>query len=149
MYKRLRAAAVATGVLLALATGTAAAAQAASPAPTAASASASAAGARNVAISTNYAWLRGTITWDSRRAVFDGTIHDTPQLASHSWFRIAFKEYVSGTWRQRYFDDPSMAVSNGGSRTDSWGVVTHQGVKDFWLDLCSKRNGETYCTGWK
>lgn len=104
---------------------------------------------RDLNISTNYAWARGYVNWSGISwAETQVTIHDTPQLPSNSWLRIAYKTYSGGAWHQHYLQpDPILKVGNGGS--DTYYKYFNGPVKDVWWDLCSKRNGTTYCTGWK
>ncbi|MFC7819865.1 MULTISPECIES: hypothetical protein [unclassified Streptomyces] len=142
MTERVRATVVTIAALLGLTAGITVTAEAAADAPAAADST------RPIGISTNYAWLRGEIFWDgTAQAAVYLKIHDTPQLTSNSWARVAYKSYYNGAWHQKYADDPFLSVGNGG--TDDRAYQIPGPVKDVWVDLCSKRNGTTYCTGWK
>ncbi|MFB6893221.1 hypothetical protein ACFCX4_28350 [Kitasatospora sp. NPDC056327] len=130
--KRLRTATVLAGLMLSLA-GTAAA-------------HADADGVRStrpIDISTNYAWARGEVFWNSSTSTVYLQVHDTPQYTSNSWARIAYKTADGG---QHYLND-FITVGNGGTSDRSYDFGFP--AKDVWVDLCSKRNGATTCTGWK
>jgi hypothetical protein len=103
---------------------------------------------RQLDISNNYAWARGSVSWTGTSATTSGKIHDTPQLDSRSWLRIAYKTNVDGSWKQAYVQpDPFVKAANGEERSFQYSFPGP--VKDVWWDLCSDRNGKTYCTGWK
>ncbi|WP_433442638.1 serine/threonine protein kinase [Nonomuraea sp. CA-141351] len=105
------------------------------------------AGGRPMNISTNYAWARGSVSWNGTVATANGQLQDTMQYESHSWVRIAYKAYVSGAWKVRYAQpDPYVNVSNGQSANISFSM--NGPVKDVQWDLCSRRLEKTFCTGW-
>jgi serine/threonine protein kinase len=106
------------------------------------------AGASTLDINTNYAWARGSVSWNGTTATANGQVQDTEQYDSRSWLRIAYKLDVNGTWKVQYGQpDPFTSVANGQSKTFSFSIGGP--VKDVQWDLCSNRLGKTYCTGWK
>jgi serine/threonine protein kinase len=99
-------------------------------------------------ISTNYAWARGSVSWNGTTATASGRVHDTPQYESRSRLRIAYRKNVGGVWKIHYAErDPWAEVSNGEHADFEWSIGGP--VKDVQWDLCSNRSGKTYCTGWK
>jgi serine/threonine protein kinase len=105
-------------------------------------------GGANLDISTNYAWARGSVSWNGTTATANGQVQDTQQYDSHSWVRIAYRLNINGTWKVQYAQpDPYTNVSNGQSKTFSFSVGGP--VKDVQWDLCSSRLDKTYCTGWR
>jgi hypothetical protein len=105
-------------------------------------------GSATLDISNNYAWARGSVSWNGTMATANGQIQDTPQYDSRSWLRIAYSLNVNGTWKVQYAQpDPFTNVANGESKTFAFSIGGP--VKDVQWDLCSQRLGKTYCTGWK
>jgi serine/threonine protein kinase len=99
-------------------------------------------------ISTNYAWARGSVSWNGTTATASGRVQDTLQYESRSWLRIAYRKNVGGVWKVHYAErDPWAEVSNGEHADFEWSIGGP--VKDVQWDLCSNRLGKTYCTGWK
>lgn len=98
-------------------------------------------------IRTNYAWAKGSVSWNGKEATASGQLHDTPQRESRSWVRIAYKIYVSGAWKTRYAQpDPQVNAGNGQYAGISFSMSGP--IKDVQWDLCSEREGKSYCTGW-
>jgi serine/threonine protein kinase len=105
-------------------------------------------GGSTLDIATNYAWARGSVSWNGTTATANGRLQDTQQYESHSWLRIAYRLNVGGTWKVRYaVPDPFVEVSNGQYKDFSFSVPGP--VKDVQWDVCSNRLDKTYCTGWK
>jgi len=105
-------------------------------------------GGHALSISTNYAWARGSVSWNGTTATASGSAQDTKQYESHSWLRIAYRKNVGGVWKVHYAErDPWAEVSNGEHADFEWSIGGP--VKDVQWDLCSNRSGKTYCTGWK
>ncbi|SNS42759.1 Serine/threonine protein kinase [Streptosporangium subroseum] len=105
-------------------------------------------GGHAVNISTNYAWARGSVSWNGTTATASGSAQDTKQYESRSWLRIAYRKNVGGVWKVHYAErDPWAEVSNGEHTDFEWSIGGP--VKDVQWDLCSNRSGKTYCTGWK
>jgi hypothetical protein len=105
-------------------------------------------GGSSLNIGTNYGRATGSVSWNGTTAKASGRLFDTDQYDSQSSLRIAYKLNVGGSWKVRYAQpDPYVAVSNGQSKDFSWSLGG--AIKDVQWDVCSKRSGTTYCTGWK
>ncbi|GII42745.1 serine/threonine protein kinase [Planotetraspora phitsanulokensis] len=105
-------------------------------------------GGSTLDINTNYAWARGSVSWNGTAGTASGRLQDTKQYESHSWLRIAYRVHVGGVWKLRYAQpDPYVEVSNGQFKDFEFSVGGP--AKDVEWDVCSSRNDKTYCTGWK
>jgi hypothetical protein len=99
-------------------------------------------------INTNYAWARGSVSWNGTAGTASGRLQDTKQYDSHSWLRIAYRVDVGGVWKLHYAQpDPYVEVANGQYKDFEFSVGGP--AKDVQWDVCSTRNDKTYCTGWK
>src|SRR5262249_50984472 len=98
------------------------------------------AGGSTLDISTNYAWARGSVSWNGTQATANGTVQDTTQYDSKSWLRIAYRLNVDGVWKVRYAQpDPFVSVSNGENKEFRFSLPGP--IKDVQWDLCSNRLG--------
>ncbi|GII33383.1 serine/threonine protein kinase [Planotetraspora mira] len=105
-------------------------------------------GGSTLDVSTNYAWARGSVSWNGTAGTASGRLQDTKQYESHSWLRIAYRVDVGGVWKLRYAQpDPYVEVSNG--QYEDFEFSVGGPAKDVQWDVCSSRNDDTYCTGWK
>ncbi|MFD0745827.1 hypothetical protein ACFQ1L_31355 [Phytohabitans flavus] len=103
---------------------------------------------KSMNVAQNYGRAQGSVSWDGTSAQANGRLVDAAANESQSWLRIAYQIYEGGTWKTRYVQpDPYATVANGQGANFSW---SRSGpIKDVQWDVCSKRNGTTYCTGWK
>ncbi|GII55860.1 hypothetical protein Pth03_42490 [Planotetraspora thailandica] len=105
-------------------------------------------GGSSMDTATNYAWARGSVSWNGTTASANGRLQDTRQYESHSWLRIAYRLNVGGVWKLRYVQpDPYVEVANGQYKDFTFRVSGP--VKDVQWDVCSSRLDKTFCTGWK
>jgi hypothetical protein len=104
-------------------------------------------GSKSMNVGNNYGRATGSVSWNGTTAKASGRLYDTAAHDSQSWLRIAYKLNVGGTWKQRYAQpDPYVTVANGQSKNFSWSLGG--AIKDVQWDVCSKRDGKTYCAGW-
>ncbi|GAA1307699.1 hypothetical protein Psi02_45510 [Planotetraspora silvatica] len=105
-------------------------------------------GSSTLDVSTNYAWARGSVSWNGTAGTASGRLQDTKQYESHSWLRVAYRVDVGGVWKLHYAQpDPYVEVSNGQYKDFEFSVGGP--AKDVQWDVCSSRNDKTYCSGWK